>query len=202
MLFGMEINLKMAFACLAIVAAIVGSLPYLRDMFRKKTKPHAYTWLIWVITQSTATAGLIHGNGGWGAVSMVVGTSFCAIIFLLSLKYGTRNITKSDTIVFIAALFAIVVWWQLKSPLLAVLMVSVIDFLGYVPSFRKSFEEPWTETLISWAIFIASNVFTILALSDYNLFTLLYILVISAANLTIFTICLVRRRVIVEPQSQ
>ena len=192
-----SIDIKLIFAVLATAIAVLGAfLPYLRDMFRGKTKPHAYTWLVWTITQGTAIAGLIYGDGGWGAVALIVGTAFVFLIFLLSFKYGTRNITKGDTIVLIAALSAIVVWWQLESPLLAVFMVSIIDVLGYIPSFRKTFEEPWTEPPVPWAIFSLSNLFTILALKEYNLLTLTYVFAITSANLILLTICLIRRRVV------
>jgi hypothetical protein len=171
-------------------------LPYFRDIFLKKTKPHAYTWLIWTITQGTGAAGLLYGKGGWGVIALIIGTVFVFFIFLLSFKYGTRNITKGDAIILIVALLAIVVWWQLHSPLFAVFMVSAIDVLGYIPSFRKTFEEPWTETSISWAAFILANILSILALSKYNFLTLTYLLTMTAANIVLLSICLIRRRVI------
>jgi hypothetical protein len=191
------INIKLIFAILASLVGIFGAfLPYLRDIFLKKTKPHAYTWLIWTITQGTAVAGLWYGKGGWGTLALSVGTVFVFITFLLSLKYGTRNITKSDTVILIAALLAVVVWWQLHSPLLSVLMISVIDFFGYLPSFRKTFEEPWTETTTSWIVFSLANILTILALKEYNFLTLVYLITISSANIILFTISLLRRRVV------
>ena len=197
MIFGIVINIKLMFAILATVVIVGGAfLPYIRDIFRGKTKPHAYTWSVWTITQGTAAAGLIKGKGGWGTLALIIGTVFCLLIFLLSLKYGTRNITKGDTVVLAAALLAIVVWWQLESPLLAIFMVSVIDVLGYMPSFRKTFEEPWTETAISWAVFSLANILIIFALSEYNLLTLTYLVAITFANFTLLAICLIRRRVI------
>lgn len=196
------ISIKLLFAILASLVGVAGAfLPYLRDIFLKKTKPHAYTWLIWTITQGTAVAGLWYGKGGWGTLTLVIGTAFVFIVFLLSLKYGTRNITKGDTATLIAALLAIVVWWQLHSPLLAVAMVSAIDFLGYLPSFRKTFQEPWTETSTSWAVFSLANIFNMLALNQYNFLTLTYLITITTADITLFAICLVRRRVIPHPAS-
>ncbi len=190
-------SMKLIVAVLALVVAIIGAfLPYIRDIFLKKTKPHAYTWLIWTITQGTAVAGLWYGNGGWGILPLFIGTIFVFLVFLLSLKYGTRNITKGDTVVLIAALLAIVVWWQLQAPLLAVLMVSVIDVLGYLPSFRKTFKEPWTETVASWVVFSIANILNMLALSEYNFLTLSYLVAITVANLVLVTICLLRRRVV------
>ena len=139
--------------------------------------------------------GLIYGKGGWGFLDLLVGTIFVFLIFLLSLKYGTKNITKSDTIILIVALLAIVVWIKMKNPLLAVFMVSAIDFIGYIPSFRKTFQEPWTETVSSWMIFAIGNIFVILSLGEYNLLTLTYISHDRLSlNVILFIICLVRRR--------
>ena len=196
MIFSID-NMKFMFAMVAVLLTIFGSfIPYFIDIFKKKTKPHAYTWLIWTITQSIATAGLIYGRGGWGSLELIIGTFFVFVIFLISLKYGTRNITKSDTIVLVVVLLAIVVWLQMHNPLLAVFMISAIDFLGYVPSFRKSFQEPWTETIMSWIIFSIGNIFVILSLNAYNLLTLTYVITITIANLILIAICLIRRKTI------
>lgn len=195
MVFG--INIKIVFAVIAVFLAVFFAfLPYLRDIFRGKTKPHAYTWLIWTITQGVATAGLLYGKGGWGSLELVVGTFFVFLVFLISLKYGTRNITKSDTVIFIAALLAVVVWLKMDNPLFAVFMVSAIDFLGFLPSFRKAFYEPWTEIVISWVFFSVGNLFVILSLSEYNLLTLTYIITITVGNITMAIICLARRKAV------
>ena len=118
-----------------------------------------------------------------------------------SLKYGTKNITKSDTIVLIVALFAIVVWWQLGQPLISVIMVSAIDVIGYVPSFRKSYREPWSETLISWILFSVGNIFAVLALKEYNLLTVTYLVAITSANIALFLLCFFRRQLIPRPET-
>jgi len=199
MITGMGIDIKLIFAILAVLLAVFGSfLPYLRDIFKKKTKPHTYTWLIWTITQGVATAGLLYGNGGWGALDLLIGTFFVFAIFLISLKYGTRNITKSDTIILMVSLLAIIVWLQMRNPLVAVLMVTAIDFAGYLPSFRKSFQEPWTETVSSWLIFSLGNIFVILSLNEYNLLTLTYVMMMTVANIIIAVICLMRRRIVLQ----
>lgn len=192
-------NIKIFFAILAVAGVIGAFSAYFRDIFLKKTKPHAYTWLIWTITQGTALAGLWYGKGGWGALALASGTFLVFAVFLLSLKYGTRNITRGDTAILIAALLAIVAWWQLHQPLLAVAMASIIDFLGYLPSFRKTLEEPWTETPISWAVFSAANIFSIMALNQYNLLTLTYLITITVANTILLVICLTRRPMVPRP---
>lgn len=187
-------DIKIAFSLISAALGTMAFLPYSIDILKQKTKPHSYTWLIWTITQTTAVAGIIHGGGGWGALNLTIGTFLVFLIFLFSLKFGSKDITKSDTIILIVALLAILVWWQLDQPLIAIFMVSGIDALGYIPSFRKSYSEPWSETLSSWLLFSSSNIFALLALNEYNLLTTTYLITITTANISLFIFCLVRRR--------
>lgn len=195
----MEFELKSIFAIVAAVITVTAFFPYIRDLLQGRTQPHIYTWLIWAITQSTAVAGIWYGGGGWGAVNLTAGTAFVFVIFFLSFKYGTRNITTFDTVMFIAALGAIFVWWGLDNPVLAVLLATAIDIVGYFMTFRKSFEEPWSETVGTWAAFVVGNVLSLFALNAFNILTLTYIVTIIVANLIVVAICLVRRRSIPRP---
>lgn len=195
MVFG--VSIKLLFAILSTILAFAGGFfPYIRDILQKKTQPHAYTWLIWSITQGTAVAGLWYGKGGWGALSLTIGTLFVFVVFLLSLKYGTKNITKGDTITLVAAFLAILVWIQLHNPLYAIIMVSIIDVVGYWPSLRKTFSEPWTETPISWIFFALTNILAMLALNEYSPLTLTYLIAISIANVCLYALCMIRRKTI------
>jgi hypothetical protein len=78
-------------------------------------------------------------------------------------------------------------------------MVSLIDFLGYIPSFRKSFREPWSETLISWIAFAVSDIFALLALKEDSLLTTTYLTMIAVVNTLFFIFCLIRRSFVVKP---
>lgn len=189
-------DLKLIFAILASVTALIAYFPYIRDMLAKKTKPHVYTWLIWLLTQGTAALGIFYGGGNWGGLYLAVMCVEIIVVFLLSFKYGTKNITKGDTIILVSALIAIFVWWQLKQPLLSVFMVSAIDVIGYIPSFRKSFKDPWSETLVSWFLFALANILGILALGSYNLLTTTYLISIFIANTSLFLFCFLRRHLI------
>jgi len=192
-------DIKIILTIIATAIGVVAFLPYLRDIFSLKTKPHAYTWLIWAITQGTAVFGIWRGGGGWGALNLTIGILFVVAIFFFSLKYGTKNITKSDTIILIAALSAIVVWWQLDRPLISVIMVSAIDVIGFIPSFRKSYKDPWSETLTSWVLFSISNIFAILALKEYNFLTVTYLVAINSANIAFFLFCFFRKKFVPKP---
>jgi hypothetical protein len=190
------IDFKFIIAIIASVLSVIGFIPYARDIFKNKTKPHLYTWLIWGITQGTAAVALLYGGGKFGSISLIVGIIFVFIICLLSFKYGTKDITISDKIILALALLAIVIWWQLDNPIIAVLMVSAIDGVGYIPTIRKSFKNPWNETLSSWIIIVIVNALALIANAKYNLLTTLYPSVLLGANMAVLLVCFFRRRTV------
>lgn len=195
----MELQTDILFVALSVLISIAVFGNYIYSIFFRGTQPHMYTWLIWCITQATAVAGVWHGNGGIGAIAFSVATFFVFTIFLLSFRYGTKNITLSDTIVLFLALFAIAIWWVFDEPFWSIVLVILIDFFGYIPSWRKSAEEPWSETLISWSLSPVGHVFAILALAEYNFFTLAYPFSIILANYILVSICLLNRRKVPRP---
>lgn len=183
----------------SVIASIligVGYFSYFEDIFAKKSKPHLYTWLVWGITQGTAAVALWHGGGGLGVVSLSIGTFLVCMIFLLSFKYGTKNITRFDTLVLILALFAIFVWQKLDNPLMAVFMVSAIDALGYIPTFRKTFANPWSETTLFWATMIFVDILAMFSNSQYNFLTMTYLMTLMVLNFVVLMICVYRRKVL------
>jgi hypothetical protein len=64
----------------------------------------------------------------------------------LSFKYGTKNISKFDIFCLIASLFAIIVYVNINNPVWVIIVVATIDFVGFLPTFRKGFQEPFFET--------------------------------------------------------
>ncbi|MCK5085579.1 hypothetical protein KAK05_02610, partial [Candidatus Parcubacteria bacterium] len=93
---------KLIIAIIAASLVVIAYIPYFKDIFARKTKPHLFTWLIWGITQGTAIAALLHGGGKFGSISLIVGAILVFVVFLLSFKYGTKDITTSDKFVLIS----------------------------------------------------------------------------------------------------
>jgi len=184
---------KIIFIIFSIACGLSAFAPYLFDTLKLKTKPHIYTWIIWAITQGTATFAIFYGGGRLGGLELAIGVVLQIVVIIFSLKYGTKDITKSDKIILLIAFLAIIIWWQLKQPVLSVIMVSAIDVFGYIPTFRKSYKDPWSETLATWILFAMSDIFAMFALSKYNLLTVTYLASITVVNLSFFIFCLSRR---------
>jgi len=85
---------------------MVGYSFYFRDIFAGKTKPHAYSWLVWATLTGVAFAGQITNGGGAGAWVTFVTAFISGIIFILALQRGEKNITHSDKLNLAGAAFA------------------------------------------------------------------------------------------------
>ncbi len=187
-------DIKFLFGIIGGILTVVSFFPYLLDIFRGKTKPHSYTWLIWSILQTTGTIAIFLNNGGWGALNLAVGSVLCMLVLILSLKYGTKNITRFDTTLLIGALLAIVVWIFTKNALYSIILVSAIDFTGYLPTARKAYEEPYTETVSLYVMNAMTDILGLLALSAYSITTVLYLATLLFANTSLVIMLTLRRR--------
>jgi hypothetical protein len=75
------LNYKIVLGVVATIIGFVGYAPYLRNLFLKKTKPHAFSWLVWGILEATAFFAQISKGGGPGA--WVTGAS-AIVVFLFA----------------------------------------------------------------------------------------------------------------------
>ena len=183
-----------------ILAGIIGTIlsvacfyPYFRDIFNHKTQPHIYTWLVWSLLQGTSVIIMIRGGAGIGVWPFVVGSLLCGCVFLLSIKYGTKNITAFDTVCLIGALLAMLVYVFLHDPLLSIILVVGIDFIGFLPTLRKSYIEPKTETASTYILSAMSSVLAVAALSNYSVITLLYPITLIVLDTACWVVIVERR---------
>jgi hypothetical protein len=187
-------NYKIIFGLISTVIGVISFFPYLKDIFAKKTKPHIYTWLIWSIIQGVGVVAMIIGGAGAGSWALIIGTIFVFFIFLLSFKYGTKNITKFDTVCLIAAIITIIIWVIQKDPLISVILVCIIDFTGFIFTYKKIYKEPESETISLYFMYALSNMFALLAMNQYTIITSLYTTFLLCANSFCVLLLIVRRK--------
>ena len=183
---------------IGLIAGIIGGLcfiPYIKDIFLFKTKPHMYTWLIWSLLQITSVIIMLNNGSGIGALPFAVGSLLCGFVFILSFKYGTKNVTLSDTVCLIGALIALFFYIFLKNPVASIILVCVIDLIGFIPTFRKSYVEPKTETSSTYIVSAFSSILAVIALTNYSLITMLYPITLVITDSTCWLIITLRRKI-------
>jgi len=191
-------DLKVIIAIISVGMTIAGYAHYFRDIFAGKTKPHAYTWLVWASLTTIAFFGQISDNAGPGAWITAVTAATSFIIFGLALQRGEKEVTRSDKLFLGASLFAVVPWLLTDDPLISIILVTVIDFLGFLPTIRKSIHKPYEETLATYFLSGLKFVLAIIALENYTVVTWLYPASLVLANWAFIGLLIVRRKQIDE----
>lgn len=187
-------DIKLFLALLGACIALVGNIPYLRDVITNKIQPHPYTWLVWTLVSAITLFGQIAKGAGVGAIPTATAEIFTVIIFLFSLRYGFRNIVRRDTYFLIVALLGIILWILTKDPTISVVIAVSIDLVAFVPTLRKTWVKPASETPILYSMNVVRHVLTLFSLQAYNVATTLHSIAMIVTNTAMTGIILFRRK--------
>lgn len=166
----------------AVIIGIVSYIPYLRHLFAGKTKPHAFSWFVWFMINAIAFSAQISAGAGAGAwVTGFTGIA-CLVVTIAAWKVGRQNITRLDWLFFAGALGALAVWAVTDDPLWSVILITGIDALAFIPTFRKSYHKPDEETASVYALSAVKFAVSLAALSTVTLTTVLYPLSLVITN--------------------
>lgn len=179
---------------IAAVLAVIGNVPYLRDVITNKIQPHPYTWLMWSIVSAVTFFGQVVKGAGIGSIPTGIAEGFTIIIFFFSLRYGFRHIRKQDTYFLIAALLGLIPWAITNDPTLSVVTVVCIDVIAFVPTLRKAWRDPATETPLLYAMNVLRHVLTLFSLSTYNIATTLHSIVMIVVNSLMTSFIVLRKK--------
>jgi hypothetical protein len=187
--------IKEIFGWLAIVLTIVAFVPYIRSILRKEIKPHVFSWLIWgVATVVVFFAQLADGAGIGGWCSGVSGLVTFYVAYLAYRHRGDASITRSDWFFFTLALASLPLWYATSDPFWAVVILTTVDTLGFIPTFRRAWHEPYDEQVLLYVLMTVRNLVSIPALEHYSWTTVLFPATLSITCALFVAMVMVRRR--------
>lgn len=180
-------DLKAIFGLIAGIVSIFCYIPYIITTIKGTTRPNIATWSTWmilsiVVTASSFAAGAF--NTLWVPLCGVIGQGTIAF---LAIKRGKGNWSKFDMICLFGVGLGLVFWWHFNSPIIALSMTLAVDLIGVLPTFKKSYQEPESENLLTWMLYLFSSIFLILSVESWTwvlglfpiyLFTVNFIIVV------------------------
>lgn len=186
--------MKSTLGIIAVIIGFLGYVPYFQTIFSGRTKPHAFTWFVWGSLTAIATAGQIAGGGGAGA--WVTGfTAFISYtIFLLALVRGVKYFPISDWLCLAGCIIAAALWLITSDPLIAVILITIIDAVSFIPTIRKSYSNPYSEPAFTYSLSSLKFLIGIIALEQFSPVTVLYPASLVLANGGFVAMLVVQRR--------
>ncbi len=194
----MELSLfqfKNVLGIIATFLVFIGYIPYLRDIIRGKTKPHLYSWFLWAFVTSIAFALQFSGGAGSGSFVTLAAVLMCLAVIILGFDQKRKvEVVKIDTVFLILAFIALGLWLVAKQPVLSAVLATSVDLLGFAPTIRKSWNNPYTETLSFYYLNSLRFGLAVIALQRYSLVTAFYPVSWLTANSLFALMLIIRRR--------
>jgi hypothetical protein len=188
---------KELLSAVAIALTIIAFFPYIRSIRRGATKPHVFSWIIWGSTTFIVFLAQLADAGGAGA--WPIGVSGLITIYVALLAFTKRadtTITPVDWAFFAAAMSSLPLWYATADPLWAVVILTIVDGLGFGPTIRKAYGRPYEEQVTFYALMSTRNLISVVALEHYSLTTVLFPATMASVAALFVVMVILRRRVV------
>lgn len=185
---------KTLLTVVALLLAVLAYIPYFRDILRGKTRPHAFTWLVWCVMSMVAFFSQVSDGGGVGTWVLAFTAIVNFVIFCFAIYKGDTDITNLDWFCLMGAFLGVALFTFNEDPPMSLLIISAVDIIGFVPTVRKSMIKPYQETMSTFALSSLKYVFSIAALENYTFITVYYPAVVGTMNALFVVLLIVQRR--------
>jgi len=185
---------KELFAAAAIVLTFAMFVPYIRSIHQGRTRPHAFSWIVWALSTFVVFFAQLAGGGGLGAWPIGISGVISGYIALLAYaKRADRSITTTDWVFLGVALAALPCWLVTENPLAAVVILTGVDLAGFGPTFRAAYLRPHDERIGFYLLGTVRNGLALAALEHYSLTTVLFPAAVGIACLAFVSMVAFRR---------
>jgi hypothetical protein len=159
---------------LAGFVAASGFIPYIYSILKGKTRPNRASWLIWAALGGLLFASYVSSGASttiWQPLSFAIGP---VIVFVLSIKHGVGGYNKLDVFCLAGAALGLLLWKLSNEPQAALYLSIFVDALGFLPTIKKAYFQPGSESRLAWSIGVTSTVINLFAINSWTLEIALY----------------------------
>lgn len=160
---------------------------------RRGVRPHPFSWFLWGFV--TAVAFLVQQSSNGGPGSWVTGltATVCFFIAGVSLVRNKWRFTRFDWVGLGIGLIVFGFYLIVREPKASAVLATATDVIGYGPTIKKGWFEPWRDSITSFTLNSIKFVPSLFALNSYSLATWLYPLTLVIVNAGVAFLLFIRR---------
>src|SRR3989338_6404638 len=126
-------------------AQLYGIYSYIQQTLKGNTKPNRITWLLWSIAPLIGVVAAIFDKVNPLAVLPVFMAGFGPLLVFIA-SFVNKNyywkLEKFDYLCGFFSIFALILWWLTKQPVVAIIFAVISDALAATPTVIKSYLNP------------------------------------------------------------
>ena len=153
-----------------VLINLVGLFWYIKDVIKGGTKPNLVSWFIWSLAPFIGVFFQFKAGAGFSSLPIFMAgfTSLVVIIVSVLKKNGYWKINSFDVVCGIISLFALILYVFTHNLSISILFAIISDGLAYIPTIRKSWNFPETETGLMYTTGIVSNIIGLLTIKMWT----------------------------------
>ncbi len=156
---------------LGMLSAVVFTLayaPYVVSILKGRTKPHPFSWFLWSVIGVISLFFYIKVGAHETLPFAYCGAVLPFFIFFLSMRYWRGGFSKFDYLVLSVSLLSIVFYALFHSANVSLTISIIADMMAFLPTVRKTYIDPSSESFASWGMFLLSYILGVLAVSVWS----------------------------------
>jgi len=158
------------FVILGAMLSLFGALRYVRDTLHGQTKPNRVTWFCWSLAPLIAFAAEVkQGIGLQALMTFMVGFN-PLLVFIASFvnRKAYWKLTKLDITCGLFSILALILWKITGTGNIAIALSIAADGLAAIPTIRKTYLHPDTESHTTFLFGAASAAITLLTIKHWT----------------------------------
>lgn len=187
--------MKTIFIVVSSILAIVNILPYIRDVYHRKTKPRIISWFNWTVLTAIASAASFSDRQYASAILTLLASIETLTVVILGWRFGDKRFALFDIGCQVAAGTGLILWLIFNTPAIAIIATIGIDFIVSLPTIKHAWEKPQEETAITFLLGSLAAAFTFMAANNHKITAIAFPLYLVTANFFIAAIIYGRKSV-------
>jgi hypothetical protein len=159
---------------LAALVAIADTIPYIRDTLSGSTRPHRGTWLIWSGLAIVVCLSQRADGASWSLLMTATQAVLTTLTFVLAISRGEGGVSAADRVMIAIAAGGVIAWIVAGEPIVATACVVAADLIGAAMMAPKTYRDPHSETLSTFALASVSGALAVGAVGSADPALLLY----------------------------
>ena len=175
------------FVFLAIAVSLVGMSGYVRGTLRGVTSPNRVTWGLWAVEGVLAFVVEVQQHVGLAAyMTLAMGVvPFVVVIASFRNPHRVWKIGTFDVVCGAVSVLGLVFWGFINEPTLALIFFVAADSMAALPTLRKSWLAPSTESARAFFLGFVNCAITLMTLQHFTTAGALFPGCILVTDLTI-----------------
>jgi hypothetical protein len=183
---------------LSVAMAILAAVIYIFQTLRGEVRPHPLSWFLFGILSATGYWVQRDQGANQGSWTLLAMTVICFLFVAASVARGERSFSKQEWAFAVAGGAVFVLYLFTREANIAAALTTVVDALGYGPTFIRGWSHPKKDSVTSFALNGAKFVPSLMAMDPISFATSFYPATLLVLNAAVSIMLVMRGRVVAQ----